>query len=88
MGSKRAIQGLKTSALGTLRIRYQRVNLATPPVALSVSDQIEIYAMVVDAMNDDTKGFYEQFGFISLPEQLDNLFLPISTCKVLIGTVS
>ena len=33
---------------------------------LSVSDQIVIYAMVVDAIDNNTKGFYERFGFASL----------------------
>jgi GNAT superfamily N-acetyltransferase len=44
---------------------------------LSVSDQIAIYAMVVDAMNDDTKGFYEQFGFTRLSDSSPRLFLPL-----------
>ena len=30
---------------------------------LAVSDQIAIYAMVVDAINDTAKGFYEKFGY-------------------------
>jgi hypothetical protein len=33
---------------------------------LAVSDQIAIYAMVVDAINDNVRGFYEQFGFTRL----------------------
>ena len=44
---------------------------------LSVSDQIAIYAMVVDAMNDDTRGFYEQFGFTRLSDSSPRLFLPL-----------
>ena len=54
---------------------------------LKVSEQMGITGLFVDAKHEEAKTYYEQFGFISLPEQLNNLFLPISTCKVLIGTV-
>jgi hypothetical protein len=32
---------------------------------LAVNDQIAIYAIVVDAINDNAKGFYEQFVFFA-----------------------
>ena len=44
---------------------------------LSVSNQIAIYAMVVDAINDNAKGFYEQFGFARLSDDSPRLFLPL-----------
>ena len=44
---------------------------------LSVSDQIAIYAMVVDAINDNAKGFYQQFGFARLSDDSPRLFLPL-----------
>ena len=44
---------------------------------LSVSDQIAIYAMVVDAINDNAKGFYEQFGFARLSDGSPRQFLPL-----------
>ena len=44
---------------------------------LSVSDQIAIYTMVVDAINDNAKGFYEQFGFARLSDNSPRLFLPL-----------
>jgi GNAT superfamily N-acetyltransferase len=44
---------------------------------LSVSDQIAIYAMVVDAVNDNAKGFYAQFGFAPLSDDSPRLFLPL-----------
>ena len=44
---------------------------------LSVSDQIAIYAMVVDAINDNARGFYEQFGFTHLGDNSHRLFLPL-----------
>ena len=46
---------------------------------LAVSDQIAIYAMVVDAIDDNAKGFYEQFGFTRLSEDSPRLFLPLKT---------
>jgi len=42
---------------------------------LEVSDQIAIYAMVVDAVNDKAKAFYGHFGFKPLSGQ--RLFLPL-----------
>lgn len=44
---------------------------------LSVSEQIGIYAMVVDVINDEVKGFYEQFGFARLSDESSRLFLPL-----------
>lgn len=46
---------------------------------LAVSDQIAIYAMVVDAINEDAKAFYEQFGFIRLSDDSPRLFLPLKS---------
>lgn len=46
---------------------------------LSVSHQIAIYAMVVDAINDSAKGFYEQFGFVRLSDNSSRLFLPLKS---------
>jgi len=46
---------------------------------LSVSDQIAIYAMVVDAINDNARDFYEQFGFTHLSDNNPRLFLPLKS---------
>ena len=46
---------------------------------MSVSDQITIYAMVVDAVNRDAKDFYEQFGFARLSNSSSRLFLPLKS---------
>ena len=46
---------------------------------LAVSDQIAIYAMVVDGINDNAKGFYEQFGFTRLSDDSPRLFLPLKS---------
>lgn len=46
---------------------------------LAVSHEIAVYAMVVDAINDDAKWFYEQFGFASLCDVPARLFLPLKS---------
>lgn len=38
-----------------------------------------VYAVVVDALNDQVADFYQQFGFISLASQPFKLFLPIDS---------
>ena len=46
---------------------------------LSVSDQIAIYAMVVDAIDNNAKGFYERFGFASVSDNSSRWFLPLKS---------
>ncbi len=49
---------------------------------LAVSDQIAIYTMVVDAINDNARGFYEQFGFTRLSDDGPRLFLPLKSINL------
>ncbi|MCP4415688.1 MAG: GNAT family N-acetyltransferase [Chloroflexi bacterium] len=49
---------------------------------LAVSDQIAIYTMVADAINDNAKGFYEQFGFTRLSDDSPRLFLPLKSVSL------
>ncbi len=44
---------------------------------LAVSDDIAIYAMVVDAIDEGAQRFYEQFGFSLLSSESRRLFLPL-----------
>lgn len=44
---------------------------------LAVSDEIAIYAMVVDAINEEAERFYRQFGFRQLSYENRRLFLPL-----------
>ena len=46
---------------------------------LSVGDQIAIYALVVDPINDKAKGFYELFGFTRLSDDSPRLFLALKS---------
>lgn len=48
----------------------------------SVSDQIGIYAIVVDAITDKAIGFYEHFGFTRLSDDSPRLFLPLKSLSV------
>ena len=48
---------------------------------MSISDQIAIYAMVVDAVNKKAKDFYEQFGFARLSNNSSRLFLPLKSME-------
>lgn len=48
----------------------------------SISDQIAIYAIVVDAINDKAIGFYEQFGFARLSDDSPRLFLPLKSFQL------
>ena len=46
---------------------------------LNVSKTMGLAGLFVDAKHQQAKVYYQQFGFLSLPEQLDNLFMPLST---------
>lgn len=46
---------------------------------LAVSDEIAIYAMVVDAIDEGAQRFYEQFGFAPLSSESRRLFLPLKS---------
>lgn len=46
---------------------------------LAVSDDIAIYAMVVDAIDDRAQHFYKQLGFSLLSSEGQRLFLPLKS---------
>ena len=46
----------------------------------TLSEQIGSIAVVVQALNERVKNFYEQYGFIALPDQ-GKLFLPMKTIE-------
>jgi len=46
---------------------------------LVVSDEIAIYAIVVDAINRDAQKFYESFGFTLLNDDSHRMFLAIKS---------
>ena len=46
---------------------------------LRVSDEIAIYAIVVDAIDVHAKSFYQQYGFLSLSSKSRRLYLPLKS---------
>ena len=48
---------------------------------LQQSKLVASAAVVVDAKDEAAKRFYEHFGFLSLPETPNRLFLPIKTIE-------
>jgi len=49
------------------------------------SQVMAVYAVVVDALNDQVAELYQQFGFISLPSQPLELFLPLESVAQLVN---
>jgi GNAT superfamily N-acetyltransferase len=45
---------------------------------LGASEQVAVYAMVVDAKGEAARRFYLAHGFLSLPDQRMRLFLPLT----------
>ena len=52
---------------------------------LLVSKNLGIIGFFVDAKNKEARGYYEPFGFISLPDNPLELFLPIATLRQAYG---
>jgi GNAT superfamily N-acetyltransferase len=52
---------------------------------LSIADQIGVYAMAVDALNQEAFTFYLRYGFKSLSDDRLHLYLPIKTIRKLIA---
>lgn len=46
---------------------------------LAVSDQIAVYALIVDAIDESAEEFYRQYGFRRLSDDIPRLFLPLKT---------
>ncbi len=46
---------------------------------MGVNDEIAIYAMVVDAIDEQAEHFYQQYGFSSLSSDSRRLFLPLKS---------
>ena len=48
-------------------------------LSLKLQDDVGLYAVIVDAKDDQAISFYKHFGFIPLPDNERELFLPFST---------
>jgi len=49
---------------------------------LTVSSEIAIYAMVVDAIDAKAQTFYQQYGFLPLSQDSRRLFLPLKSIQI------
>lgn len=47
------------------------------------ADDVAAHAIVLDAIDDDAKKFYEQFGFLELTDNPLHLFLPLASARKL-----
>jgi len=48
---------------------------------LNIADKMGVFAVMVDAKNDDAKAFYKNYGFTELQDSGLSLFLLVSTIK-------
>jgi GNAT superfamily N-acetyltransferase len=51
--------------------------------AAGLAEQIGIYAVEVDALNEQARAFYLKYGFLELLDDRQRLFLPIETIQKL-----
>lgn len=78
--------------LGRLAVAESRQGMGLGSILLADALQriaqaiqvMAVYAVVVDALNDQAAEFYRQFGFISLPSQPLKLFLPMESVATLV----
>lgn len=47
--------------------------------AVSLSSEVGIFCVTVDALNQEAKNFYLKYGFIPFPDNTLSLFLPLKT---------
>jgi predicted GNAT family N-acyltransferase len=48
---------------------------------LQAAETLAVYALVVDAKNDDARAFYERYGFLSFSDTSSRLFIPVETLR-------
>lgn len=52
---------------------------------LQAAESLAVYALVVDAKNDNARAFYEHYGFIRFPDSESRLFVPVETLRSATG---
>jgi ribosomal protein S18 acetylase RimI-like enzyme len=48
---------------------------------LQAAETLAVYALIVDAKNDEARAFYEHYGFTRFPETPSRLFIPLETLR-------
>ena len=80
----RDVAGVRLGRLAVAK-GYQRQGIGKVLLVAAMRKFIEIYntaggiGLFVDAKDHDAKRYYEQFGFVSLPSNELELFLPVKT---------
>lgn len=48
---------------------------------LQAAESLAVYALIVDAKNNDARAFYEHYGFVRFPDSESRLFIPLETLR-------
>ena len=56
-----------------------------PIKSLELSANIGVFAVLVDAIDEKAKSFYEKYGFVPFVGHSLTLFLPLTTIKAALG---
>ncbi len=82
----RDISGIRLGRLAVAR-EYQRQGIGKTLLVAAMGKFIEIFnraggiGLFVDAKDHEARRYYEQFGFVSLPSNELELFLPVKTIQ-------
>ena len=82
----RDVSGIRLGRLAVSKA-YQRQGIGKTLLVTAMGKFIEIFntaggiGLFVDAKDQDAKRYYEQFGFVSLPSNELELFLPVKTIQ-------
>jgi GNAT superfamily N-acetyltransferase len=82
----RDVSGIRLGRMAVAR-EYQRQGIGKTSLVAAMGKFIEIFntaggiGLFVDAKDQDAKRYYEQFGFVSLPSNELELFLPVRTIQ-------
>ena len=82
----RDVSGVRLGRLAVAK-QYQRQGIGKALLVAAMGKFIEIFntaggiGLFVDAKDHDAKRYYEQFGFVSLPSNELELFLPVKTIQ-------
>ena len=87
--AKRLPRDVSGVRLGRLAVasEYQRQGIGKTLLAAAMQKFIEIFniaggiGLFVDAKDEEAKRYYEQFGFVALPSNELQLFLPVRTIQ-------